>query len=120
MLKQELLETLIPLDLVVDLPEGVALSSIRLDHMLSITREALSNVIRHAQAQNVQIKASLVDHRISLVVADNGLGLPTNLSPGFGLRNMRDRARLLGGDLNIYSEAGKGTTVTLNFPLQEN
>ncbi len=120
MLQEEQFNTLIQLDLSMDLPDNQELPPIQMDHLLSITREALANVVRHAQAQSVSIRASLVDHSISVSIADNGIGLPANLSPGYGLRNMHDRARLLGGDLEITSEAGKGTTVLLKFPLWEN
>lgn len=120
MLLEEQLESLIHMDLSLDLPDTQELSPIRMDHLLSITREALTNVIRHAQAQNVSVKAFLEDHRVSVTITDNGIGLPANLSPGYGLRNMRDRARLLGGDLDICSEAGTGTTVVLRFPVLEN
>jgi len=119
MFQEERFETLIQMDLSINLPEDQELSPIRTDHMLSIMREALTNVIRHAQAQSVSIKAILEDHKVSVTITDNGIGFPTNLSPGYGLRNMRDRARLLGGELDIRSETGKGTTVTLKFPLVE-
>ncbi len=119
MLQEEQFDTLIHVDLSIDLPDNQVLSPIQMDHLLSITREALANVVRHAQAQSVEIQAFLADHSISISIADNGIGLPTTLTPGYGLRNMRDRARLMGGDLEISSEAGKGTTVLLKFPLDE-
>lgn len=120
MFQEEQFDTLIHVDLSMDLPDNQELSPIQMDHLLSITREALANVVRHAQAQSVSIRASLVGHSISVSIADNGIGLPAALTPGYGLRNMRDRARLLGGDLEISSQAGKGTIVNLKFPLVEN
>jgi signal transduction histidine kinase len=120
MLQEEQFDTLIHVDLSMDLPDDLELAPIQIDHLLSITREALANVVRHAQAQSVSIGASLVDHSISVSIADNGIGLPAALTPGYGLRNMRDRARLMGGDLEISSQAGKGTIVNLKFPLVEN
>jgi signal transduction histidine kinase len=103
----------------VNLPETQEISSIQMEHLLSITKEALSNVIRHARAQSVSLKALLVDHSISITIEDNGIGLPTQFSTGYGLRNMRDRARLIGGGLEIFSEPEKGTTVILTFPVKE-
>jgi signal transduction histidine kinase len=120
MLREEHFETLVHLDLSFDLPHERELSPMRMDHLLAITREALANVIRHAQAKKVSVKASLEDHTVELTITDDGIGLPAKLDHGYGLRNMRDRARLLGGDLDIRSEAGKGTTVILRFPLMEN
>jgi signal transduction histidine kinase len=119
MLREEQFESLIHLDLSVNLPDTQELSPIRMDHLLAITREALANVIRHAQAQSASVEAFLEDHIVSVIIADNGIGFPTHLSPGYGLRNMRDRARMLGGDLDIRSETGRGTSVILKFPVVE-
>jgi two-component system sensor histidine kinase UhpB len=52
-----------------------------------------------------------------LSITDDGRGLQ-NQSGGRGLRNMRDRARMLGGNLAVTSEAGKGTAVHLSIPLE--
>jgi signal transduction histidine kinase len=120
MIQEEQFNTLIHVNLTVELPDHREFSPIQIDHLRSIIREALANVIRHAQAQSVSVNAFLEDHSLMVTVSDNGIGLPMVLSPGYGLRNMRDRARLLGGDLEISSEAGKGSTVILKFPLAEN
>jgi len=52
-------------------------------------------------------------------VEDTGIGIPIQAEPGYGLKNMRDRARLLGAELTINSSIGKGTLVRLDIPMEE-
>jgi signal transduction histidine kinase len=79
-----------------------------------IFKELLHNVARHSRAQNVRIELESMGHEIRLVVADDGVGFdPGGLQSGTGLKSMRERASRLGGDLQLDSEPGKGTTATL-------
>jgi signal transduction histidine kinase len=71
-----------------------------LSNLLSVLREALSNIARHAQATRVDINISATQTLI-LKVEDDGVGLKTDGRVGMGIKNMRDRARQLGGDLNF-------------------
>ncbi len=122
------LRSLVEVHLELDLPEGIRLSPIRTGHILAITGEALSNVARHSRAQHAQVRAWSHNGRLRLVIRDNGVGFsPGDLAAehgsgqggGMGLRNMRDRARLLGGELTIESQPGQGTTVILDVPWEE-
>jgi signal transduction histidine kinase len=100
------------------LPQN-SLSPVRADHVLSIVNEALSNVLRHARASRVVIEAECANNRLLLRVQDDGIGLPKDASPGFGVRNMRDRARLLGGQLDITAGQRHGTIVSLDIPWSD-
>lgn len=111
--------SLLDVTLDLDMPEGATLSGARTQHVLAITNEALSNAIRHARARHVAIRARQADGRLHVVVQDDGAGLPGTIDAGFGLRNMRDRARLLGGEVCIDGADGKGTAVTLDVPWDE-
>jgi len=91
----------------------------RMGHIRSIVVEALSNVVRHSHARQVQISFQHRENDLVLDVADDGLGLKERISTGYGLRNMHDRARLLGGHLDITSTPGKGTTISLVAPWEE-
>ncbi|MDX1614052.1 MAG: sensor histidine kinase [Candidatus Promineifilaceae bacterium] len=103
-----------------NLGEIPPLDPLQTNHILAIVGEALSNAARHAQADTVTIDADRVDGRLQMEVADDGRGFVTQEDPtGYGLRNMRDRARLLGGRLNIETQPGQGTRVTLSVPLEE-
>ncbi len=89
-------------------------------HILSFAREALSNAIRHARSPLIEVRLACdhAAHRLRLEVEDHGIGLPDDPDPGFGLRNMRDRARLLGGTLAFQTRRGQGTKVILTVPLE--
>jgi two-component system, NarL family, sensor kinase len=88
-----------------------------------ITQEALTNVIRHSGAQEVQILATLGAGTLKLQVRDDGYGFdPAQLTAekggaSAGVRGMRDRAELFGGRLEINSANGEGTTVQMTLPL---
>ena len=102
-----------------DLPEAEGISAPRVDQVTAIVHEALSNVARHARARHVRIAARREQGRLKLELQDDGIGLPEPLTAGYGLRNMRDRARLLGGNIEVMGANGKGTRVLLDVPWND-
>jgi signal transduction histidine kinase len=112
-------QSLIKVRLMLDLPNRETLSPARSDHVLAIVNEALSNIIRHARANQVTIKAWQESGELMVQIEDDGTGLPREVKPGFGLRNMRDRARLLGGSVEVGNANGKGTLVKLQVPWRD-
>lgn len=85
-----------------------------------ILQEALTNVARHSEATQVQIRLSSDGAKLRLVIQDNGRGIAQDridTSGSLGLVGMRERTRSLGGDLTIRGASGRGTTVTLTIPL---
>jgi signal transduction histidine kinase len=111
--------SLVDISLDLDLPANDALAPARADHVMAVVNEALSNIVRHARARLVQISVRQADGRLTVTIQDDGVGLPPQVEAGFGLRNMRDRARLLGGQLDVTSAKGKGTTVKLDVPWKD-
>jgi signal transduction histidine kinase len=98
---------------------AAALSS-RSHEIVQMTREALSNVVRHAKAANTTVRLIRDADLASLEIADDGSGFNARLdSSGNGLRNMRERVRAIGGDLRITTRKGKGTSVRFTFPLAQ-
>lgn len=86
-----------------------------------IANEALSNAVRHANAQNITISAGLEGLYFNVVVKDDGLGfdlLDPERHDGLGLRNIQQRARLHGGTVHIDSRPGNGTQVTISIPTR--
>jgi signal transduction histidine kinase len=83
-----------------------------------IALEALRNVSRHAQASRVRVSIAQSDGHVGVTVADDGVGIAaTNGHPGhMGLEMMVQRARLVGGDVEIRSERAEGTTVVCWVP----
>ncbi|HTJ32294.1 MAG TPA: sensor histidine kinase [Dactylosporangium sp.] len=78
-------------------------------------QEALTNARRHGTAATVSIVADFRGGGASLVVADDGVGLPQPQRDGFGLQGMRERVRLLGGTVDIAGN-DPGVTVTVRIP----
>lgn len=87
-------------------------------HILRIIREALANIEKHASATEVKICAQLnSNEEVVVSIADDGVGIGDTKSPEnhYGLIIMEDRARSLGGSIEIANGASKGTTVTVTF-----
>jgi signal transduction histidine kinase len=95
------------------LPAAVEVAAYR------IAQEALTNVIRHAQAQIVEVCVALAEGNaaLQLEIRDDGIGLPSAHHAGVGLNSMRDRAEELGGDCQIEAGLGSGTRVFVQLPL---
>jgi PAS domain S-box-containing protein len=88
-------------------------------HLLYLVREATSNVLRHARASSLKIDVARSEGRIMLSVVDDGIGfsMPNRPQRGRGLRNMAERARLVGGRLDVETGNGRGTRLTVDLPL---
>lgn len=88
-----------------------------------IVQESLNNVVRHAAATRVAATLSRQPGGVKWVIRDNGRGFVVSAERyeggSFGLRGMRERARMLGGQVIIESAPGEGTTVWLNLPFKE-
>jgi signal transduction histidine kinase len=110
--------SLVAVELNLDLPDTCSLSPQRTIHVLAVLQEALANIVRHAQARHVTIDSMSQGNRLRLSVSDDGIGLPEQVSDGYGLRNMRERAALLHGELHV-EKLSRGTRVTLDIPLEE-
>jgi len=94
--------------------------------LFRIFQEALTNVDRHAQAKNVTLSMQIQDGRVVFLILDDGVGFdPTKLRPiehqgkGIGLAIMKERAGMLGGSFDLYSEVGKGTRISISIPLRD-
>lgn len=88
------------------------------DAIYRIVQEALSNVVRHADAEQVTLSVRQLHRHVEVTVQDDGCGfVPDGPSEGFGLIGMRERADLLGGELSLSSQEGGPTCVTAVLPL---
>jgi len=119
------------LDSDIEPPDDADSGSARLDAELESTiyrvvQEALTNVSRHAQATKATVSISERDGVLSASVTDDGRGLPARerlgprgdgLEGGFGMSGMRERAELVGGELELTPAPGGGTAVLLRVPL---
>jgi len=89
-----------------------------------IAQEAMYNIVKHAQASQVDISLNVDDTSAEMIIKDNGKGFDVEsvfhskqLSGSLGLYNMQERTVLLGGDFEIKSFIGKGTSVIIQIPL---
>ncbi|MES2775050.1 MAG: two-component regulator propeller domain-containing protein [Bacteroidota bacterium] len=83
-----------------------------------IFKEAVNNVAKYADGTDVWIELTLINNKLKLLIKDNGKGFdPLQAKHGNGLVNMKSRAALLKGMLDIYSSTATGTTIELNFPV---
>ncbi len=108
--------TLVKMTLELNLPNEQVLSPVRARHVFAIINEAMANIVRHAHARNVSIQVHDLGEQLQVLIKDDGTGISPNAQPGYGLRNMRDRSRLLNGDLRFSEPSNKGTTITLEIP----
>ncbi|HEY5704854.1 MAG TPA: GAF domain-containing protein [Chthoniobacterales bacterium] len=86
--------------------------------LLRIGQEALTNVLRHAQASEFQVELAFESGELRLILRDNGRGFdPDGKNDGFGLQGMRERAESMGGSLTFQSVEGTGTVVSMILPI---
>jgi len=88
--------------------------------LVTITREALSNCVRHARATRIVIALRQIGSRVQLSIRDNGSGFDVEHGPakGIGFAHMENLVRKIGGRLDIQSTVGRGTCVTANVYLE--
>ena len=89
--------------------------------LFRILQEALTNVMRHAQAHTVELTLALEGDVLCLTVSDDGVGFvaSTNRPTSFGLVGMRERVLIMGGTLVLESMPGEGTSLKVRVPLRE-
>jgi PAS domain S-box-containing protein len=114
---------------------NMTLDVVDIDHLFSqnaqiivyrILQEALTNIGKHAQAKNVSMVIEKHDSGVSFSVEDDGIGFDVLRAAtvnsderGLGLAIMDERARMLGGSVEIWSEKGKGTRIRFHIPLEK-
>jgi two-component system sensor histidine kinase UhpB len=102
-------------------PVDLHLDGDRATAAFRIFQECLTNVIRHAQAKSVRVSLCQEDENILLVVEDDGIGFResdlSNSLGSLGLLGMKERAQFCGGEVQISSSPGNGTTVTVRVPV---
>nr|WP_255730474.1 ATP-binding protein [Tenacibaculum sp. Cn5-46] len=97
----------------------------RLDNQLEITifriiQELITNIIKHANANEATINISLFDQVLNIIIEDNGKGFnykKTNLKNGMGISSIQTRIKHLSGSFEIDSTINKGTSIIINIPV---
>jgi len=104
----------------VQVPDNLPrLSDAKAIGLFRILQEALTNVMRHAQAHTVELSLTLEGRELCMSISDDGLGFDTASArpTSFGLVGMRERVLIMGGSLSLHSERGEGTTLSVRVPL---
>ena len=104
-----------------DVPQGhIIIDSETATPVFRVLQETLTNVARHAAASAVEVRLVKEDGDLTLEVRDNGKGFPAeepSSTKSLGILGMQERALLLGGELNISTVPGEGTTVQVRIPV---
>jgi signal transduction histidine kinase len=85
-----------------------------------VIQEAVSNVIKHAKANEISMQLVRHDNELTIVVEDNGVGFDKkkiNQFEGIGLKNIISRVEFLNGRVDFDSTPGRGTTVVIDVPV---
>jgi len=101
-------------------PEEITLDRDRSTTVFRIFQETLTNIVRHAHADKIQVRLEKVEDHLCLEVRDNGRGITEGQianSKSLGLLGIRERALLWGGTVQIHGTPGKGTTLSVRIPL---
>lgn len=92
-------------------------------NLYRLTQEAMHNIYKHAQANNVGVFLERRDSKLLLIIEDNGCGFDADdlsiINRGMGFVGMRERATLVGGETEIESSPGEGTTIYVRVPLNQ-
>jgi signal transduction histidine kinase len=104
---------LVPVDI-----QELELSAEVRHHLLLASKEAVNNVVKHAAANQVTIRAELTDTKFILVIEDDGRGMDTTrLKNGHGMGNLVSRLKELKGNCTIESLPGQGTRINFELPV---
>lgn len=101
-------------------PEEITLDRDRSTTVFRIFQETLTNIVRHADADEIHVRLEKREGYLLLEVRDNGRGITEGQianSKSLGLLGIRERALLWGGTVSIQGEPGKGTTLSVKIPL---
>ncbi len=93
------------------LPAAVEVAAFR------IMQTGIDNVTKHAQATRCDVRLRIGDDKLSIEIADNGVGIASEYRAGVGLTSMRERAEELGGAFMIAPTPPRGTQLSVSFPL---
>jgi signal transduction histidine kinase len=85
-----------------------------------IIKELMTNTLKHAKATNVDIHLSIIEHELSLLFEDNGIGFDQSISQeGIGFENIKNRVNELSGTVHIDSVPKRGTVISIEIPIKK-
>jgi nitrate/nitrite-specific signal transduction histidine kinase len=112
-------EHLLPVEVVITGSVRLRLTEVQERELFRVAQEALNNVVKHAQATQAKVHLNAMPTGITLLIEDDGVGFATSAplrADAFGTRGMRERVKLLGGEIQITSQREQGTQVLVTIP----
>jgi signal transduction histidine kinase len=100
--------------------DSIGLSDEQATGIFRILQESLTNVARHAHAAHIEVTLKIVEDRLFIEIKDDGIGFDSSqvgLAKSYGLVGMRERATMLGGEIEIHGVPGQGAIVRAYIPL---
>lgn len=106
-------------DTTVETADNIVLLTQEQEHVIyRVAQEALLNSAQHAQAQHIKINIKEADGFLQLIISDDGTGFDpsgVDVNAHFGVQGMRERAGMIGADLSVSTQVGKGTQITMTL-----
>jgi PAS domain S-box-containing protein len=91
------------------------------NNLYRIVQESLNNILKHSRAQNARVTLEHDIHEVILKIEDDGCGFPIDGHhpgvKGMGLKNVKERVRMCGGRINLFSQPGQGTRIEITIPI---
>ncbi|MFC5985117.1 sensor histidine kinase [Marinicrinis lubricantis] len=115
------LQAKVPIEIQLQMDDHVFLNKGVEDHLFRIVQEALSNTLRHAKADRLEVRLQQKENIIRLFIHDNGVGfdLDDKKHTSYGIVSMKERVNELGGDMHLITAPGKGTKIDIRIPILE-
>ncbi|MCM3041745.1 sensor histidine kinase [Paenibacillus motobuensis] len=113
------LKAKVPIELILEMDEGLNLGKGIENHLFRIIQEAMSNTMRHAKADKMEIRIHRRGDVVKVTLRDNGMGfqLDDKKQASYGLSTMQERVLEVGGSIQIITAPGKGTRIEITIPL---
>ncbi|GJM81063.1 sensor histidine kinase LiaS [Paenibacillus sp. HMSSN-139] len=113
------LKTKVPMDLTLEMDENLSLGKGIENHLFRIIQEAMSNTLRHAKADKMEIRIHRRGEAVKVTLRDNGIGfeLDDKKQASYGLSTMQERIHEIGGSIQFITAPGKGTRIEMTVPL---
>lgn len=113
------LKSKVPMDITLDMDEGIKLVKGIENHLFRIIQEALSNTLRHSKADKMEIRIFQRPEAIKVILRDNGIGfqMDEKKQTSYGLSNMQERIHEIGGSIQFITAPGNGTRIDIVVPI---
>ncbi|CAM4467968.1 MULTISPECIES: sensor histidine kinase [Paenibacillus] len=113
------LKTKVPMDLTLEMDEDLNLGKGIENHLFRIIQEAMSNTLRHAKADKMEIRIHRRGEAVKVTLRDNGVGFQMDgkKQASYGLSTMQERVHEVGGSIQFITAPGKGTRIEITIPL---